>query len=230
MRHFCEDSRLGAESRAFVVVDGPAMDHVTCAALESLLPRSPTGPGGHSWSDFGVGNPVHALSRAVTIFEPAGPTALPIKPGVRSISGGWRGAPESLDFLPPRGPRSTCARSSEMVEGTFFSSVEFCRKKGRGRERGRHGWVRGGPAPRHWFSSRRTAGRGRLSILGFLKAVDSHLGIRSAPTARPPTPTSLFPGDYRLYPLGAAARAVAPHALRVVSTAGPGPRSEAGAS
>jgi acetylornithine deacetylase/succinyl-diaminopimelate desuccinylase-like protein len=28
-----------------------------------------TGPGGHSWSDFGVGNPVHALCRAMTLFS-----------------------------------------------------------------------------------------------------------------------------------------------------------------
>ena len=27
-----------------------------------------TGPGGHSWSDYGAGNPVHALSRAIAEF------------------------------------------------------------------------------------------------------------------------------------------------------------------
>ncbi len=27
-----------------------------------------TGPGGHSWSDYGIGNPVHAISRAITLF------------------------------------------------------------------------------------------------------------------------------------------------------------------
>ena len=27
-----------------------------------------TGPGGHSWSDYGIGNPVHALGRAVALF------------------------------------------------------------------------------------------------------------------------------------------------------------------
>ena len=69
MRHFCEDSRLGADSRAFLVLDGPATDHITCAALESRrFEVTFTGPGGHSWSDFGVGNPVHALSRAMTLF------------------------------------------------------------------------------------------------------------------------------------------------------------------
>ena len=28
-----------------------------------------SGPGGHSWSDYGVVNPVHALSRAITLFS-----------------------------------------------------------------------------------------------------------------------------------------------------------------
>jgi di/tripeptidase len=27
-----------------------------------------TGPGGHSWSDYGAGNPIHALSRAISEF------------------------------------------------------------------------------------------------------------------------------------------------------------------
>ena len=45
------------------------MDHITCQALASRrFDVTITGPGGHSWSDYGVGNPVHALSRAVTLF------------------------------------------------------------------------------------------------------------------------------------------------------------------
>jgi acetylornithine deacetylase/succinyl-diaminopimelate desuccinylase-like protein len=67
MRYLC---RPGAERfRAFLVLDGPATSHVTCQALASRrFECSLTGQGGHSWSDHGTANPVHALSRAVTLF------------------------------------------------------------------------------------------------------------------------------------------------------------------
>ena len=69
MRHFCEESPLGEQATAFVVLDGPATDYITCSALESRRYEVTfSGPGGHSWSDFGVGNPAHALSRAVAHF------------------------------------------------------------------------------------------------------------------------------------------------------------------
>jgi tripeptide aminopeptidase len=45
------------------------VDHITWQALASRrFDILFTGPGGHSWSDYGTGNPVHALSRAVTLF------------------------------------------------------------------------------------------------------------------------------------------------------------------
>ncbi len=44
-------------------------DHITCQALASRrFEITFSGPGGHSWSDFGIGNPVHALSRAIAFF------------------------------------------------------------------------------------------------------------------------------------------------------------------
>lgn len=68
MRYLC---RPGASSRirAFLVLDGPGTDRITSQALASRrFDVTITGPGGHSWSDYGVGNPVHALCRAVTLF------------------------------------------------------------------------------------------------------------------------------------------------------------------
>lgn len=68
MRYLCRPSN-GSRFRAFLVLDGPATDHITCQALASRrFDVTITGPGGHSWSDYGVGNPVHALSRAITFF------------------------------------------------------------------------------------------------------------------------------------------------------------------
>ncbi len=69
MRFLCRPSGLAGRIKAFVVLDGPANDHITYHALASRrFEVSFTGPGGHSWSDYGVGNPVHALSRAIAAF------------------------------------------------------------------------------------------------------------------------------------------------------------------
>jgi tripeptide aminopeptidase len=51
-------------------VDGANTDHITMRALGSRrFEVTFTGPGGHSWSDYGLGNPVHALCRAVALFS-----------------------------------------------------------------------------------------------------------------------------------------------------------------
>jgi di/tripeptidase len=69
MRYLCNKRPLADLIQTFVVLDGPATDHITCQALESRrFEVSFAGPGGHSWSDYGIGNPVHALSRAIAFF------------------------------------------------------------------------------------------------------------------------------------------------------------------
>src|SRR3989449_2613567 len=72
MRFLCKQSTLARKIRAFLVLDGATTDHITNRALGSRrFEVTFSGPGGHSWSDFGVGNPVHALSRAVALFSEA---------------------------------------------------------------------------------------------------------------------------------------------------------------
>ena len=69
MRWLCQKSPLARNIRAFLVLDGPAMDHITCRALESRrFEISFSGQGGHSWNDRGIANPICALSRLITIF------------------------------------------------------------------------------------------------------------------------------------------------------------------
>ena len=55
-----------------LALDGSATEYVTTAALASRrVEITITGPGGHSWSDFGAPNPIHALGRGIARFVTA---------------------------------------------------------------------------------------------------------------------------------------------------------------
>jgi tripeptide aminopeptidase len=59
----------GKSLKAVIVMDGSGTDYVTTKALASRrLEAIITGPGGHSWSDFGIPNPINALVRASVRF------------------------------------------------------------------------------------------------------------------------------------------------------------------
>ena len=78
MRQLCKFAAAGKKIEAFLVVDGAETGHITTRGLGSRRFEVVfTGPGGHSWSDFGVGNPVHALSRAVSLFSDTRPNGSP---------------------------------------------------------------------------------------------------------------------------------------------------------
>src|SRR5271167_1698764 len=64
--------------RAVIVLDGSGVDHVTTKALASRREEVViTGPGGHSWSDFGMPNPINALVRGSVRFIN---TKVPVSP------------------------------------------------------------------------------------------------------------------------------------------------------
>lgn len=65
-RHLFSEGRLAGRVSAFVSFDGTTVEFITHQALGSRRYRITfKGPGGHSWGDFGVVNPVHALGRVV---------------------------------------------------------------------------------------------------------------------------------------------------------------------
>jgi tripeptide aminopeptidase len=69
MRYLARQSPLAGRIRAYLVLDGPAVDRITAEALASRrFEVLFTGPGGHSWSDRSNPNPVHALSHAIAWF------------------------------------------------------------------------------------------------------------------------------------------------------------------
>ena len=52
-----------------LALDGSATEYVTTAALASRrVEITISGPGGHSWSDFGAPNPIHAMARGIARF------------------------------------------------------------------------------------------------------------------------------------------------------------------
>ena len=67
VRHLLTKGRWASQVDAFLSFDGPGVDRITNRALGSRRYRVEfNGPGGHSWGDFGVPNPVHAIGRAIS--------------------------------------------------------------------------------------------------------------------------------------------------------------------
>lgn len=60
----------GPEIHSFIAIDGTSNTRVLNHAIGSHRYRVRfLGPGGHSWGAFGLGNPAHAMSRAITLFD-----------------------------------------------------------------------------------------------------------------------------------------------------------------
>jgi tripeptide aminopeptidase len=67
VRYLFTKGRWASQVDAFLSFDGPGLDRITNRALGSHRYRVElTGPGGHSWGDFGLPNPVHAMGRAIS--------------------------------------------------------------------------------------------------------------------------------------------------------------------
>jgi acetylornithine deacetylase/succinyl-diaminopimelate desuccinylase-like protein len=65
-RHLLTGGEWAREIDAFVSLDGPGLEGITHRAVGSRRYRVRcAGAGGHSWGDFGVPNPVHALGRII---------------------------------------------------------------------------------------------------------------------------------------------------------------------
>ncbi len=69
MRYLCRQSALAEQIAAFLVLDGPGVEHLTTQALGSRRFEVVfSGPGGHSWSDSGNPNAVHAMAKTIADF------------------------------------------------------------------------------------------------------------------------------------------------------------------
>jgi len=103
MRHLFERGPYRTRIAAAIALEGSGSSAVVTRALGSLRYRvTITGPGGHSWTDAGVPNPIFLLSQAITqIAAIELPTNPPTTINVGHISGGTsiNSIPESATAL-----------------------------------------------------------------------------------------------------------------------------------
>jgi acetylornithine deacetylase/succinyl-diaminopimelate desuccinylase-like protein len=66
MRHFFDDPRWQGQIACLLALDGAGTDTIVTQALGSRrFEIAISGPGGHSWSDFGLPNPIVLLARLI---------------------------------------------------------------------------------------------------------------------------------------------------------------------
>ena len=179
MRYLCRQSSTGSRIQSFLILDGPNTDHITSQALASRrFDVTISGPGGHSWSDYGIANPVHALARAVAYFTE---NRLPGNGSPRSsynfgiIEGG-----SSINSIPSQARtkvdiRSESASRLDEIASLLTNAVERALESENDRA------TRGKVTAKIKEIGSRPGGRlpEDAFILQCIRAVDAHLGIRS---------------------------------------------------
>jgi len=103
----------GSRLAAVIAVDGPSVEHITTQAIASRrLEASVTGPGGHSWSDFGAPNQITALARGIVKFSA---TSVPDNPRSSYNFGVMEGG-TSVNSIPARAAVKIDLRSEDEDE------------------------------------------------------------------------------------------------------------------
>jgi acetylornithine deacetylase/succinyl-diaminopimelate desuccinylase-like protein len=99
--------------RAVIAIDGASTEHVTTMGLGSRrIEVTLSGPGGHSWADFGTPNPIHALARGVAQFlEVRVPDSPRTTYNVGVVEGGT-----SVNSIPDRATLKVDIRSESEAE------------------------------------------------------------------------------------------------------------------
>ncbi len=178
IRFLAEHSAYRRKIDRYLVVDGASLGHITAAALGSrrfdLVIR---GHGGHSWSDFGRANPIHALCRAVSLMSAA---ELSEQPKV-SLSVGVVHGGTSVNSIPSRARAKIDVRSED--ESAIEKTARMVRDAARAAVAVEN---RRSTDSLQGFELRDIGFRPAAKPLAMnpvadcFQAVDSHLGIHSA--------------------------------------------------
>jgi tripeptide aminopeptidase len=113
MRHIFADPHWSQAIQALLVIDGAGADtYVTQALGSKRFEITFRGPGGHSWSDFGVPNPIVLLARALAAFSEA---EVPESPRTTLNIGVIQGG-TSVNSIPESASARVDLRSASMAE------------------------------------------------------------------------------------------------------------------
>lgn len=181
MRHIFSSQPWKEAIHSLLVIDGAGTDtYVTQALGSRRFEISFRGPGGHSWSDFGVPNPILLLARALARFSEGEVPELPRTTfNIGVIHGGT-----SVNSIPETATARVDLRSA--------SGQELQRLEERLRECVSEAWseqalAHGGNEPRVRFAIESIGDRPAAElapdarILKVVRAVDVHLRIQSIP-------------------------------------------------
>jgi len=113
MRYIYQQPRWSANIASLLVIDGAGTDTIIAEGLGSRRYEvTVRGHGGHSWSDFGVANPIVALARVIDRFTR---TPVPVSPkttyNIGIISGGT-----SVNSIPESATMRVDTRSASVDE------------------------------------------------------------------------------------------------------------------
>lgn len=181
MRHIFASQPWKDAIHSLLVIDGAGTDtYVTQALGSRRFEISFRGPGGHSWSDFGVPNPIILLARALARFSDG---SVPESPRTTYNIGVIQGG-TSVNSI----PESAAAR----VDLRSASKQELQRLEERLRECVHEAWTEQslahrGSEPRARFGIESIGDRPAAElaadarILKVVRAVDAHLRIQSIP-------------------------------------------------
>lgn len=181
MKFLCRQSPLADRLRCLVVLDGPDIHHITAEALSCRRYEiTVTGPGGHSWSDHGTANAIHALARAITWYTDACCDGRFASQGRISFNFGVIDGGSTINSIPASARVKADLRAEsppdlDSLSTLLASTLERAllaenERAATGRVTGKlkeTGWRPGGKLPES------------APILRFVRAVDAHLGIRS---------------------------------------------------
>lgn len=176
MRHLFAQPALCRRTTGVFVLDGSSTSHITVAGIGSRrFQVAITGPGGHSWSDFGRVNPVHVLSSAITELSRV---PLPANPRT-SLNVGMIHGGSAINAIPESAwmkvdIRSTQSEEIERLTETLEAAVKTAVRRESGRATGNL------DAKITLLGDRPVAELPESArILATMREVDRHLGNRS---------------------------------------------------
>lgn len=187
MRYLCraEPSRHALDLdriQAFAVLDGPSVEHITAEALASRRFEIVfSGPGGHSWNDYGTPNPVHAMADLISHYRQAAEARLATQRNLRCsynfavVEGGT-----SINSIPSRARAKLDIRCAEVavldeLNRLLSTSVERTLEHENGSTRGRR------LSAKIKELGSRPGGKldDESALLKTIQSVDAYLDIRS---------------------------------------------------